>query len=59
MTGGKQHRRCPNCGKPLYDTALTMDNVKALMCSANCRAEWEMKYANMLLGKSAPMGRKP
>jgi hypothetical protein len=32
-----------------------MVRVKAVMCSDECRREWELKYARMILGKSAGM----
>jgi hypothetical protein len=54
---GEQHRFCPNCGKALYDTRLTMDHVKSMMCGDACREDWEMKYARMILGKSAEEGK--
>lgn len=54
MNFGKQNRYCPNCGKHLYDTNLNMTHVKSMMCSAECRQEWEMKHACCILGKEAP-----
>jgi hypothetical protein len=51
---GKQHRHCPNCGVPLYDAALSMNHVKSLMCGRECREQWELKYAAMILRKDAP-----
>ena len=55
---GNQHRHCPNCGKALYDNALSMNHVKSLMCGKECRHEWELKYARMLLRQDAPVGGK-
>lgn len=46
-----QERFCPNCGKRHYDDRLTMSHVKSMCCDADCRVEWEKKYACMLLGK--------
>jgi NADH pyrophosphatase NudC (nudix superfamily) len=51
MTFGKQCRFCPNCGQGMYDTALSMNHVQSMMCSDECRKEWELKYARMVLGK--------
>lgn len=53
---GKQHRHCPNCGKPLYDDRLDMKHVMSMMCSDKCRVEWELKYARMILRQNAPEG---
>lgn len=50
---GKQYWHCPNCGVQLYGARLTMDHVKSLMCSQQCRDEWEYKYACMILRKDA------
>lgn len=50
---GKQNRYCPNCGKHVYDSNLTMDHVQSMMCSDECRRQWEFKYAALILGKSA------
>lgn len=52
MLFGKQHRYCPNCGKHLYDNMLSM-HVSSMLCSKECRKEWELKYARAILGKSA------
>lgn len=49
---GKQHYHCPNCGKALYGVIL-MDHVKSLMCGKECRDEWELKYARMILRHDA------
>ena len=51
---GKQHRYCPNCGAHHYDDKVSDTNVKYMCCNAACRAEWEMKYARMVLRKDAP-----
>lgn len=46
-----QTRYCPNCGILLCDVSLTMNHVQSLMCNAECRKAWEIKYARMILGK--------
>jgi hypothetical protein len=53
MRLGKQHRHCPNCGKAMHDDCLHLNRVLPLMCNDECRREWELKYARMILGKSA------
>lgn len=56
---GKQHRFCPNCGQHLYDDRVGTERVTALCCSKECRDDWELKYARMVLRKDAdPMGPK-
>jgi len=50
---GKQYRFCPNCGKSIYDTGVTTSHVLSMMCSTECRAEWNTKYAAMILGIDA------
>ena len=49
---GKQNRYCPNCGKHLYDSNVSMNGVQPLMCNKECRDKWEMKYTRSILGKS-------
>jgi hypothetical protein len=53
MRFGNQHRYCPNCGRAMYDDCITMDRVQPLMCSHDCRQEWELKFARTILGRSA------
>jgi hypothetical protein len=53
MIFGKQHYFCPNCGTKLYDAGITVNVVRAIICSNECREEWEKKYARAILGKSA------
>lgn len=50
---GKQYFHCPNCGGKQYGGQLNNNHVKSLMCSYQCLNEWELKYARMILGKSA------
>jgi len=50
---GKQFFHCPNCGWRQYATHLSNTHVKSMMCSDQCRDEWEQKYASMILGKDA------
>jgi hypothetical protein len=52
MLFGKQYRYCPNCGKRLYDSLISM-HAQSMLCSKECREEWELKYARAVLGKSA------
>jgi hypothetical protein len=52
MIFGKQTRYCPNCGRKLYDSNLEMTRVQSMMCSRECREEWELKYARSILGKN-------
>lgn len=51
MLFGRQFRYCPNCGKQLYDAVIEMNHVQSMMCSKQCREEWEMKYTRSILGK--------
>jgi len=51
VTFGKQTRFCPNCGKQLYDSKVEVNHVQSMMCSKQCMAEWEIKYARCILGK--------
>lgn len=51
MRFGKQHRHCPNCGLHIYDDKVSTTHVLSMMCCAQCREEWQMKYAGMVLGK--------
>jgi predicted nucleic acid-binding Zn ribbon protein len=55
MRFGKQHRHCPNCGRAIYDDCITLDRVLPLMCNDDCRQEWQLKYARMILGKESGM----
>jgi len=48
---GKQYYFCPNCGDCFYDTKVTSQYVSPLLCSDECRKEWEIKYARSILGK--------
>lgn len=50
---GKQYFHCPNCGEKQYSNHLSNTHVKSLMCSDECRKEWELKYARMILGGDA------
>lgn len=52
---GKQHRYCPNCGKRLYDTNTGLNAVMPLMCSKECREEYQLKYARSILGQDTPI----
>jgi hypothetical protein len=53
MRWGKQHRYCPNCGRHRYDDKISVSHVKSMCCGPACRAEWEMKYARMVLHQDA------
>jgi len=53
MIFGKQYYYCANCGTRLYDSTLTMKHVMSMLCSKECRDEYELKYTRMVLGKSA------
>lgn len=48
---GKQEYYCANCGGKQCDTKLSCNHVKSMLCSDECRAEYELKYARMILGK--------
>jgi len=49
---GKHTRYCPNCGDKLYDEKIEMKHVMSMMCSNECRDEWQIKNTRMILGKS-------
>ena len=51
---GKQHHYCPNCGLHIYDDKLGWARIQPMMCSDECREQWEQKYADMALGRNAP-----
>lgn len=53
MNWGNQYRYCPNCGKEHYDTRLTTNHVLSMCCDHECREQWQMKYARMIMGKNA------
>ncbi len=35
------------------DAVLNMSHVMSMLCSEECRREWSIKYARMVLGKPA------
>ena len=55
MISGKQIRYCPNCGAKHYDQRLEMKHVLSMCCDEECRKEWNLKYARMIVGKDEPL----
>jgi len=53
MTFSHQPYFCANCGAPKMDAVLNMSHVMSMLCSEECRREWSIKYARMVLGKPA------
>jgi transcription elongation factor Elf1 len=52
MRWGKQIWHCPNCGKKHFDSNLAATTrSQAFACSHECGRAWEVKHANLLLGK--------
>ena len=47
-----QHYKCPNCGADKFDSFINMNHVLSLMCSDECRKEFNLKYSSMIVGKT-------
>jgi hypothetical protein len=52
MNWGRQTWYCPNCGTKHFDERLmNTTRGQAANCSQECARAWEVKYANLILGR--------